>query len=176
MKDGTAPLDVGEHVGLALHIERRYFGDDPGNLEGEALLGLVEAGRAYDPGRGVPFAGFAGQVIAFRLLAAVRRERARVLTAPLNPEDADGNERERPEAAVETDPGAEVLARQLRAAVAALPARERNVVVLRFWRGATLDQVAEVLGLSRQRVAQVEAQALRRLRKATCGPRPRAAR
>jgi RNA polymerase sigma factor (sigma-70 family) len=61
-------------------------------------------------------------------------------------------------------------ARAVRAAVASLPTRERTVLTLRFGLddggdGRTLEQVATLLGRTRQRVQQVEATALERLRR-----------
>lgn len=53
------------HMGLARHIARRYDhsnrGDD--DLEQVAMLALVKAVDRFDPGRGVPFAAFAGRTI-----------------------------------------------------------------------------------------------------------------
>ena len=60
------------------------------------------------------------------------------------------------------------------AAVAALPPREREVIVRRFGLlddsdGATLEEIAHHVGnVSRERVRQIESQALRALRTALC--------
>ena len=81
-------------------------------------------------------------------------------------------------------PDGEVLAleaeqaRAVRGAVATLPPRERAVLTLRFGLddggdGRTLDEVAGLLGRTRQRVQQVEALALERLRRRLAGPRLR---
>ena len=53
------------HIGLAIHIARRF---DRGprrdeDIEQVALLALVKAVDRFDPGRGVPFAAFAGRTI-----------------------------------------------------------------------------------------------------------------
>ena len=58
------------------------------------------------------------------------------------------------------------LVRDVRAAVAELPERERKLIELR-WLGAdplTLDQVSELMGISRQRVSMLEQRAFERLR------------
>lgn len=53
------------HIGLAVHIARRFERgprrDD--DLEQVALLALVKSVDRFDPGRGVPFAAFAGRTI-----------------------------------------------------------------------------------------------------------------
>jgi RNA polymerase sigma factor (sigma-70 family) len=50
--------------------------------------------------------------------------------------------------------------RQVVAALAALPARRREVLVLRYWLGLTDSEIAEVLGISRPTVSSTAARAL----------------
>lgn len=52
----------------------------------------------------------------------------------------------------------------LRGALAALPDRERQVVVLRYYRGMTQVQTARVVGVSQVQVSRLERRALERLR------------
>ena len=60
-----------------------------------------------------------------------------------------------------------VLEREtLRRAVSALPDRERQVVVLRYYRGFTQDRAARVLGVSQVQVSRIERRAMERLRRA----------
>lgn len=58
------------------------------------------------------------------------------------------------------------LRRSLLAALAALPERERRLLLLHYKRGWPLRRVAEVLGVSVSRASQLHAQALARLRRA----------
>jgi RNA polymerase primary sigma factor len=55
----------------------------------------------------------------------------------------------------------------LRRALAALPQREREVVVMRYGLGGseaqTLEEIGRRLGLTRERVRQIELESLRRL-------------
>ena len=52
----------------------------------------------------------------------------------------------------------------LREAVSRLPERERMVVVLRYYRGFTQDQVARIIGVSQVQVSRIEKKAMARLR------------
>jgi RNA polymerase primary sigma factor len=63
----------------------------------------------------------------------------------------------------------ESFSRALRDALSELPARERNVLELRFGldddQPKTLREIGEVMGLSRERVRQIESRALNKLRR-----------
>ena len=52
----------------------------------------------------------------------------------------------------------------LRAAVAALPDRERRVILLRYFRSYTQDRTAKVLGVSQVQISSIEKRAMERLR------------
>ena len=52
----------------------------------------------------------------------------------------------------------------LRAAVEALPERERQVIALRYFRNLTQDKAAKVLGVSQVQVSRIERKAMERLR------------
>jgi RNA polymerase sigma-70 factor (sigma-E family) len=73
-----------------------------------------------------------------------------------------------PAAAVDHDAGLD-----LRAAVAALPARQRATLVLRFYCDLSVDQAAEILGCSPGTVKSQTAKALEAVRRAL-GPGPAA--
>ena len=53
----------------------------------------------------------------------------------------------------------------LQDAMSALTEREQNIIILRFQRGLTLQEVGDRYGITRERTRQLEAQALRKLRK-----------
>lgn len=59
----------------------------------------------------------------------------------------------------------EELKRGLEAAMSTLGARERKVLLLRNESDLTLDNVADVLGVTRERVRQIEGNALRKMRR-----------
>ena len=52
----------------------------------------------------------------------------------------------------------------LRTALAALPEREQQVLLLRYYRGMTQVQTAKVVGVSQVQVSRLERRALERLR------------
>ena len=53
----------------------------------------------------------------------------------------------------------------LRAAVAALPERERQVIALRYFRNLTQDKASKVLGVSQVQVSRIERKAMEHLRR-----------
>ena len=52
----------------------------------------------------------------------------------------------------------------LRAAIDALPERERQVIFLRYYKGLTQEQSARVLGVSQVQVSRIEKKAMEKLR------------
>lgn len=55
---------------------------------------------------------------------------------------------------------------RIHAAIASLPARERMVIRLYYYREATMKQIGEEIGVNESRVSQLHARAVQRLRKA----------
>ena len=53
----------------------------------------------------------------------------------------------------------------LRDAIADLPDREQQVILLRYYRGMTQERAARVLGVSQVQVSRIERKAVERLRK-----------
>ena len=59
----------------------------------------------------------------------------------------------------------------LRAAIAQLTERERQVILLRFYRGMTQDRASRLLGVSQVQVSRIERRAVEHLRRLmTDGP------
>jgi RNA polymerase sigma factor for flagellar operon FliA len=55
---------------------------------------------------------------------------------------------------------------RVRTALAELPARERRIISLYYFRGATMKQIGQEIGVNESRVSQLHARAVARLRKA----------
>ena len=53
----------------------------------------------------------------------------------------------------------------LRSAVSSLPDRERQVIVLRYFRGLTQDRTARIMGVSQVQISRVEKKAMEYLRR-----------
>lgn len=154
----------------------------------QGLMGGLEAARAFDPAFGTTFLTYAQFRVRKRMLDLVQDEvhitrRGRdaghrvwmtSLDAPLRPQ-ADGDlslagllpsEVESPE--VEADRAS--LRDLFHRALAALKPREREILRWRYGLGGreprTFEALGQTLGVSRQRVQQVEAEALAALRRA----------
>jgi len=89
---------------------------------------------------------------ALNAMRSTRRERRRV------------NETARPDVALDASGAADGPDPQLAAALASLPCRLREVVVLRHFAGLTFDALAEVLGVNRNTIAGRHRAAMNRLR------------
>lgn len=55
---------------------------------------------------------------------------------------------------------------RIRAALATLPARERKLIAMYYFRGATMKEIGKEIGVNESRVSQLHARAVSRLRKA----------
>ena len=123
---------------------RRVLGD-PAEAEDVAQEAFMTAYRAMATFRGDGSFGAWVSRIAIRL--AVRRVASRRPVIPMDPAIEEELE---PLVAVDDDPEAlsldEEYRRNVRTAVAGLPAEQRVVVALRFYRDLTLDEIAHVTG------------------------------
>jgi RNA polymerase sporulation-specific sigma factor len=132
---------VARYLPVARRARRRWFlvGGDRDDVEQEALIGLCEAVRDFDPDQGASFRSFAELCVARQVLTAVRRaSRHKHLplnrSVPLSPVPDDVVDL-RPVLAAEADPADAVVARLgTDDALAALSARltplERQVLAL----------------------------------------------
>ena len=66
---------------------------------------------------------------------------------------------------VEQTASKNIVYTKMKAALAELPVREQEILLQRYKHEVTLQQIADKLGLSRERIRQLEAKALQRLRK-----------
>lgn len=171
---------------LVAHVAREYQGqglyyDD---LISEGNVGLMKAAAKYDGSRGLRFAGYAVVFIRREIERALQHEstdkmlesrsngQTRSLDAPLGAKPnvnllqvlTDGNS---PMADGRTYSSA--LEQQVEHALEELNERERQVVAAYFGIGQehlTMAEIAEDMGLKRERVRQIRDRAVRRMRKA----------
>lgn len=165
-----------------------YTGVPREDLESEGRLGLLDAAVRFDASHGVQFLTYASwwarrrmQTLVIRQSRAVRRpwrKASRPWEAPdvsLDEPIGRGDERcwsevlavddaERPLETILRSEDAQVVAR----ATSNLPSSWREVVVRRFGLDGepemTLAAIGEAMGLSRERVRQIEAKAMKRVR------------
>ena len=89
-------------------------------------------------------------------------EEANLPVASLQMETGDGFTLE---SVLGTEGMEEAIEREALRAVAALPERERQVILLRYFRAMTQDRTAKVLGVSQVQVSSIERKAVEHLRR-----------
>ena len=172
-KDAHAREQLIEHnLRLVAHIVKKYDikktqSDD---LISIGTIGLIKAVDTYNPARRVRFASYASQCIENEIRMHLRRIRREGTTTSLQEpiEAGDGgltvadvlpDDFVMEEHCEQTD-----AARRLRALVAALPARDRELLALRYGLDGrapmTQRQVAARFGISRSYISRLEKRAL----------------
>ncbi|MBI3912205.1 MAG: sigma-70 family RNA polymerase sigma factor [Armatimonadetes bacterium] len=156
---------------------RRYrvppaLGLDLEDLRSEARLALCHAARSWDPGRG-GFAAYAGTAIHNWLLNVCRLHRGSSihrlefisLSTPVGEsgEDYLGDMLPDPDTPLDEQICHSQFATAVRHAVSELPPRDKQVIESLLC-GRTVASIARDAGCSRQRIAQIQNRALRRLR------------
>ena len=187
--DAWAAVQTGLNYVSWLARDFAYTGVARDDLEAEGRLGLFEAALRFDPQNGAQFLTYASWWSRRRMQTFVARH-ARVVRRPFSknnkaPRDRDDVSLGEPVSAgsvfrwedvlvdhvtplaLESLVGAEDAALVARAA-RALPPQWRAIIVRRFGLDGdpamTLAAIGETLGLSRERVRQIEAKAMERLR------------
>jgi RNA polymerase sigma factor (sigma-70 family) len=138
-------------------------------------VGLVRAAKAYDParisrhtGKPVAFNSFAIPVILNHINNEVRRGITRQLPIAFAPTDPNGIDPIDEIAADSLSPlddaGEREEYRDLHALIRSLPARHAAVIDLRFFQELPLRDAGNELGVTGERVRQIEIRALERMR------------
>ena len=141
------------------------------DMTGDCQVVLIQAVAAYNPWLGVRFSTYAFTCLMRALSRLSQRHAADRLSKSLPLEALpDGEPRDR-HGAEPTAAGTQPIDEYLRDGHALLSAREKQVLLRRFSlderiKGGTLEQVGRELGLSKERVRQVQASALGKLRHA----------
>jgi RNA polymerase primary sigma factor len=168
------------------------FREDPhlfDEMVQEARIGLMIAARKFDPARGVRFGTYATWWCRQRIRRAADNWSLGVARVPVHVRGEDRLELlrklrgrslhgpvphgKRPDHwhPAANSPGPAELAAEaddrayIHRCLRYLPRRQRRVIEMRCLEGATLDQVGRELGITRERVRQLEERALARLRK-----------
>jgi RNA polymerase nonessential primary-like sigma factor len=160
------------------------------------MVGLMIAAKKYDPARGVAFSTYAGWWIRsyigrycgsghqlIHIPEKVARDLRKADKYPSPPTSLSKVQKapgegtatleefiSNPDAEGAEGAEAEAIRREERRAVwsalGKFPARTRKILVLRFFHEKTLEEIGENLGLTRERVRQIEWEAVQKLRKA----------
>ena len=174
---------VTANMGYVVTLARQYKSDilSTNDMVNEGAIGLMKAAEKYDAERGKPFVTFAAPYIRRSIEAAINKVttdtdvRSTDESLPIGSRNnytllnvlEDVNV-EKADAIVEED----TLNDNLLACIDVLNEREREVVSryygLKGWR-QTMAEIAEDMGLKRERVRQERDKAVRKLRKAACG-------
>lgn len=171
------PPPIGPHIWLAYRLARRQFDRCRGlvpldELEGEAVCALVYASRRFDPARQVPFGAYLTMVIRHRLIHVVTtwcRGGRLVHTRFTDLEDAPQS---KPGGRFDTpcprtrDVDDEAAVREMLEKVRRLvPPRSFQALQLYYAHGHTLEEVGDILGVSRERVRQMIQMAIDQVRR-----------
>lgn len=163
-----------EHAALIGGIAKRYAGRGLPleDLRQEAMLGIIDAASHFDPSQGTQFSTYATYWIKKRILAALEQEsRCGASTLPASWDDLeslalipcgiDGSAipAADTQSANHYPPSASDIVLPAR-----MPERERRVMELCYNRSLPLKDVAVELSISVERVKQLRAKALRRLK------------
>jgi RNA polymerase sigma factor for flagellar operon FliA len=157
----------------------------PDDIESAALIGLIDAVDRFDPGRGVPFEGYASLRIRGAVLDEVRRvdelgraDRRRQRAAAAQGEA--GSYQGTVSLEVDIDRGfhrgaeqdelaeryeAEDLRTRVRSAMTCLPPRQREVVERYYGQSLTLREAGLRMGISEARACQLHGRAIHNLRR-----------
>lgn len=129
------------------------------------LIGLWKAAQKFDPGLGFAFSTYAMKAIVFQLKRylhdkAIERKHnlARLSLDQIKEDLGESCESESPSRVSQED------LNYLNARLDILPEREREVIRLRYFSGFTLDECGRLIGVSRERVRQIEAVAIARMK------------
>jgi RNA polymerase sigma factor (sigma-70 family) len=185
LSDAEVMARAAEHLGLCGWVARRYLGRglELEDLVQEGWFGLVRAVELFDESRGLDFSTYAKHWIRDAITRALL-DHGHVIRRPRAPKRRPGcvfaHRQTREVLSIDASPvpgstGAEILeARpdridpmelaEVRAAIDALPERERETLKARYDDGLTHREIGARLGFSRQQAHALEKRALARLR------------
>lgn len=146
---------VTEYLPLVRSIAAKYnkLGIPQEDLEQEGMIGLLEAANKYEEDKGAKFSTYATYWIKKYILTAVDKEKKHSLNSTkLNEEITKDKKTETIKQATNIDLPSD------------MPENEKTVLTMLFQEEFTLKEIAEELGISRERVRQLKEKGLRRMR------------
>jgi RNA polymerase primary sigma factor len=170
---------VTANMGYVVTLARQYKSDilSTDDLVSEGAIGLMKATEKYDASKGKPFVTFAAPYIRRAIEKAISRLTTDIDTRSTDESLPVGSRNNytllnvlEDKNAVRADAAVEeiTLTDDLLKCMNVLNEREQRVVNLYYGNGyerQTMAEIAETMGLKRERVRQVRDQALRKLRK-----------
>lgn len=170
---------VTANMGYVVTLARQYKSDilSTDDLVSEGAIGLMKAAEKYDASKGKPFVTFAAPYIRRAIEKAISRLTTNIDTRSTDESLPVGSRNNytllnvlEDKNAVRADAAVEeiTLTDDLLKCMNVLNEREQRVVNLYYGNGyerQTMAEIAETMGLKRERVRQVRDQALRKLRK-----------
>ena len=170
---------VTANMGYVVTLARQYKSDilSTDDLVSEGAIGLMKAAEKYDASKGKPFVTFAAPYIRRAIEKAISRLTTDIDTRSTDESLPVGSRNNytllnvlEDKNAVRADAAVEeiTLTDDLLKCMNVLNERELRVVNLYYGNGyerQTMAEIAETMGLKRERVRQVRDQALRKLRK-----------
>jgi RNA polymerase sigma factor (sigma-70 family) len=167
------------HLAIPAAIARKYRlagqlrGLSVEELESEGALALVQAWGQFDPARSPAGAAGLGGYLAQRvdwkvrnLIWPTKRQLTYAVRGRASTRSLDASLPERMLVASGADPGAAVaVADEVEALRQRSAPRDWTILVLRYCDDLTLEQVSQRLGVTKERVRQIEARAIARLRR-----------
>lgn len=159
---------IESNLRFVVKIVFRYW--SPGlpmmDMISEGCIGLIKAAKTYDSSKGFRFLTYAGDAIAQAVVKAIesyKRYEHDSLDDAIYGGETETSQRD---VLISKDVQGDdtVFFNQVRDILDCLNDRERMIITLRFWDGFTYDAIGLRAGISRERVRQIEARALRKLR------------
>jgi len=142
----------------------------------EGCIGLIEAVKAYDLDKGFRVTTFAGLRIKWRIINVIndyKKHRCISLDEPIK-EEGDTLKDMLPSEGPQADELVFIEQTQtiIENLLNSLNEREKVIIRSRFWEDLTLEQTGEKLRLKRERIFQLEAKALNKLKRCMHGRTP----
>ena len=146
---------VTEYLPLVRSVAAKYnkLGIPQEDLEQEGMIGLLEAANKYQDDKGAKFSTYATYWIKKYILAAVDKEKKHSLNSTDLNEDMTKDKKLK---AIKPVTNFELPSH--------MPEIEKMVLTLLFQEELTLKEIAEEIGISRERVRQLKEKGLRRMR------------